>query len=51
MTAPALEVDGLVKRYGARVAVDGLSMTVRPGTVLALLGPNGAGKTSTVEVC
>ena len=47
----ALEVDGLVKRYGSRVAVDGLSMSVRPGTVLALLGPNGAGKTSTVEVC
>ncbi len=51
MTAPALEVDGLVKRYGARIAVDGLSMAVRPGTVLALLGPNGAGKTSTIEVC
>jgi ABC-2 type transport system ATP-binding protein len=48
---PAVEVDGLVKRYGARTAVDGLSLTVRPGTVLALLGPNGAGKTSTVEVC
>jgi len=51
VTAPALEVDGLVKRYGARIAVDGLSMAVRPGTVLALLGPNGAGKTSTIEVC
>ncbi len=51
MTLPAVEVDGLVKRYGARTAVDGLSLTVRPGTVLALLGPNGAGKTSTVEVC
>jgi ABC-2 type transport system ATP-binding protein len=48
---PAVEVDGLVKRYGPRTAVDRLSLTVRSGTVLALLGPNGAGKTSTVEVC
>ena len=51
MTDTALEVDGLVKRYGARTVVDGLSLRVRPGTVLALLGPNGAGKTTTVEVC
>ena len=42
---------GLVKRYAGRAVVDGLSLEVRPGTVLALLGPNGAGKTTTVEVC
>ena len=42
---------GLVKRYAGRAVVDGLSLQVRPGTVLALLGPNGAGKTTTVEVC
>jgi ABC-2 type transport system ATP-binding protein len=48
---PAVEVRDLVKRYGPRTAVAGLSLTVRAGTVLALLGPNGAGKTSTVEVC
>jgi ABC-2 type transport system ATP-binding protein len=47
----ALEVSGLVKRYGSRTAVDGLDLQVRTGTVLALLGPNGAGKTSTIEVC
>ena len=47
----ALVVDGLVKTYGGRPAVDGLSFTVAAGTVLALLGPNGAGKTTTVEVC
>ncbi len=41
--------DGLVVRYGERTAVDGLSLAVRPGEVVALLGPNGAGKTSTVE--
>ena len=51
MTAPALEVDLLVKKYGSTTAVDGLSLTVRPATVLALLGPNGAGKTTTLEIC
>jgi ABC-2 type transport system ATP-binding protein len=51
VTAPALDVVGLVKRYGGRAVVDDLSLQVRPGTVLALLGPNGAGKTTTVEVC
>lgn len=45
----ALSVDDLVVRYGPRVAVDGISFAVEPGTVLALLGPNGAGKTTTVE--
>ena len=50
MTQTALEVVDLVKRYGDRTAVDGLSFTVATGTVLALLGPNGAGKTTTVEV-
>ncbi len=49
--APAVEVVDLVKSYGARRAVDGLSLSVPRGTVLALLGPNGAGKTTTVEVC
>ncbi len=49
--AAALEVTDLVKRYGDRTAVDGLSLQARSGAVLALLGPNGAGKTTTVEVC
>ncbi|MDX6286521.1 MAG: type transport system ATP-binding protein [Frankiales bacterium] len=51
MSEPALIVDGLVKRYGATVAVDGLSLTALGGAVTALLGPNGAGKTTTVEIC
>jgi ABC-2 type transport system ATP-binding protein len=45
-----IEVDQLVKRYGAVTAVDGLSFTVRPGHVTGFLGPNGAGKTTTMRV-
>ncbi len=47
---PAIEVHGLTKHYGDVVAVDGISLTVDEGEVLALLGPNGAGKTTTVEI-
>jgi len=48
---PAVEVSGLVKRYGSTTAVDGVDLRLDRGQVLALLGPNGAGKTTTVEVC
>jgi ABC-2 type transport system ATP-binding protein len=48
---PAVEISGLVKRYGPSTAVDGLSLTAGRGEVTAILGPNGAGKTTTVEVC
>lgn len=41
---------GLVKRYGAVVAVDGLDLEVRTGECFGLLGPNGAGKTTTIEI-
>ncbi len=47
----AVEVHELVKSYGPRRAVDGISLTVERGTLLALLGPNGAGKTTTIEIC
>ncbi|MGD9482095.1 ABC transporter ATP-binding protein [Streptomyces sp. TRM70308] len=47
----AVEVAGLVKRYGRTTAVDGLDLTVGHGSVTAVLGPNGAGKTTTVETC
>lgn len=46
----SIQVEHLVKRYGAAPAVDGLSFTVRRAEVFALLGPNGAGKTTTVEI-
>ncbi len=46
----AIEVDGLIKRYGDRTVLDGASLTVGRGEVVALVGPNGAGKTTTVEV-
>ncbi|GAA4526020.1 ABC transporter ATP-binding protein [Amycolatopsis samaneae] len=51
VSAPAVEITGLVKRYGPTTAVDGLDLRMERGSVLALLGPNGAGKTTTVEIC
>jgi ABC-2 type transport system ATP-binding protein len=48
---PAVEITGMVKRYGDLTAVDGLTLTARNGEVTSLLGPNGAGKTTTIEVC
>jgi len=45
-----LEVAGLVKRYGERIAVDDLSFRIRAGEIYGLLGPNGAGKTTTIKV-
>jgi ABC-2 type transport system ATP-binding protein len=45
-----IEVCELTKRYGAAVAVDRLSFTVRPGRVTGFLGPNGAGKSTTMRV-
>jgi ABC-2 type transport system ATP-binding protein len=48
---PAVQVTGLVKRYGAKTAVDGLDLAVARGGVTAVLGPNGAGKTTAIEVC
>ncbi len=46
----AIEVDGLIKRFGGFTAVAGVSFTAAPGQVTALLGPNGAGKTTTIEI-
>ena len=45
-----IEAKGLVKRYGEVVALDGLDLSVREGSIVALLGPNGAGKTTAVSI-
>ena len=49
-TSAAIEVRGLSKKYGNKVAVDSIDLTVERGEIFALLGPNGAGKTTTVEI-
>src|SRR5690625_3833892 len=46
---PVVEIEDLVKTYGGRNVVDGLSLTVESGEILGILGRNGAGKTTTVE--
>jgi ABC-2 type transport system ATP-binding protein len=46
----AIEAQGLTRRYDDVLAVDGLDLRVRAGTIYALLGPNGAGKTTTISM-
>jgi len=46
----AIEVEGLIKRYGEVTAVDGVSFAVTQGELFGFLGPNGAGKTTTINV-
>jgi ABC-type multidrug transport system ATPase subunit len=47
---PAIRVRGLVRRFGGTTALDGIDLTVPPGSVHALLGPNGAGKTTLTRI-
>jgi len=47
---PAVEVDGLVRRFGDFTAVDGISFAVEAGELFGFLGPNGAGKTTTISI-
>jgi len=47
---PALEAQGLTKRYGRLTAIEGVSFAVGPGEVVGFLGPNGAGKSTTLRI-
>src|ERR1044072_8709930 len=46
----AIQAEGLVKRFGDTVALDGVDLAARAGSVLGVLGPNGAGKTTAVRI-
>jgi len=46
----AISAEGLVKKYGSTIALDGVDLSVPTGTVLGVLGPNGAGKTTAVRI-
>ncbi|MFN8634487.1 MAG: ABC transporter ATP-binding protein [Chloroflexota bacterium] len=49
-SSPAIELRGLRKEYGRKVALHDLTLTVQPGEVFGFLGPNGAGKTTTIKI-
>jgi neutral amino acid transport system ATP-binding protein len=50
MDAPLLEIEGLTKRFGGIVAVDGCSFSVGTGSITGLIGPNGSGKTTVLNM-
>jgi ABC-2 type transport system ATP-binding protein len=50
-SGPAVQIEGLTKRYGATTALDGISLAAPRAAVTAVLGPNGAGKTTMIEIC
>lgn len=48
--APAVELEGLTRRYGLRAALEDVSLTLQPGATLVVFGPNGAGKSTLLRV-
>lgn len=50
LTTSVIEIEGLVKRYGEAIAVDGVNLNVYKNEIFGILGPNGAGKTTTLEI-
>lgn len=50
MTTPALEIRGLTRSYGQVPALDGLDLTLRPGSIVGLFGENGSGKTTLLKI-
>ena len=46
-----LKITGLTKKYSDKVAVDNLSLHIRPGEIYGFIGHNGAGKTTTIKSC
>jgi hypothetical protein len=44
MSLPLIRINGLVKKYGERVAIDGISFSIEEGEIFGLLGPNGGGR-------
>ena len=49
-TTPLLRIEGLLKRFGAFHALDGLNLNLQAGEILGLVGPNGSGKTTCINV-
>ncbi|MBI4286643.1 MAG: ATP-binding cassette domain-containing protein [Chloroflexi bacterium] len=50
MSKDIIQVENLVKKFGALAAVDDISFTIAPGEIFGFLGPNGAGKTTTINI-